>query len=207
MPPHDSSVSETPSASVDPQQVREMQEGFLDRQRPIIMIGPMAAGKSYIGSHLARFYGYKFIDADTYFVEKFGPIPDFFREHGEAAFRKAEAEVIREILESPAFRNCIFSLGGGAPMTDSVAEMLRGETVIYVQVDAETVRPRIEGNKTRPLLQPNPVQRWKEIMDDRRSRYEELASYVLDARGNPGISQMTAEIQQFILSRKTRSSK
>jgi len=42
-------------------------------------------------------------------------------------------------------------------MTDSVAELLKDECVVYILVDADTVTPRITGNKTRPLLQPNPV--------------------------------------------------
>ena len=51
-------------ARIHPQQVREMHENFAERSRPIVLIGPMAAGKTYIGTHLARFYGYEFLDAD-----------------------------------------------------------------------------------------------------------------------------------------------
>ena len=47
---------------IHPQQVREMQESFAEMTRPIVLIGPMAAGKTYIGTHLARFYGYEFLD-------------------------------------------------------------------------------------------------------------------------------------------------
>ncbi|MEX3609891.1 shikimate kinase [Rothia sp. LK2588] len=184
----------------DPQRVREVQEGFLERRRPIVLIGPMAAGKSYIGAHIARFYGYRFLDADHLFVEKFGPISEFIELYGEPEFRAKEALLIAEVLNSPRYRNCIFSLGGGAPMTDAVAEILRHETVIYILVDLETVRPRIENNTTRPLLQPNPVEKWVQIMHERQSRYEELATYTLDARGNPGVVKMTSELQEFILS-------
>lgn len=47
-----------------PNQVREVQETYIEKSRPVVIIGPMAAGKSYIGTHLARFYGYEFIDSD-----------------------------------------------------------------------------------------------------------------------------------------------
>ena len=49
-------------------------------------------------------------------------------------------------------------------MTDAVADLLRDECVVYILVDVDTVEPRITGNKTRPLLEPNPVERWSEIL-------------------------------------------
>lgn len=194
------------SARIHPQQVREMHENFAERSRPIVLIGPMAAGKTYIGTHLARFYGYEFLDADQLIVERYGEVSEIFEIFGEAYFRELERKTIEEVLTSPVYRNTVFSLGGGAPMTDSVAELLKDECVVYILVDAETVTPRITGNKTRPLLQPNPVERWTDIFERRRSRYEELAHFTLDARGGRPITEMTAEIQAYVTaSRKARA--
>ena len=193
-------------ARIHPQQVREMHENFAERSRPIVLIGPMAAGKTYIGTHLARFYGYEFLDADQLIVERYGEVSEIFEIFGEAHFRELERKTIEEVLTSPVYRNTVFSLGGGAPMTDSVAELLKDECVVYILVDADTVTPRITGNKTRPLLQPNPVERWTEIFERRRSRYEELAHFTLDARGGRPITEMTAEIQAYVTaSRKARA--
>lgn len=198
----DESVS---GARIHPQQVREMHENFAERSRPIVLIGPMAAGKTYIGTHLARFYGYEFLDADQLIVERYGEVSEIFEIFGEAYFRELERKTIEEVLTSPVYRNTVFSLGGGAPMTDSVAELLKDECVVYILVDADTVTPRITGNKTRPLLQPNPVERWTEIFERRRSRYEELAHFTLDARGGRPITEMTAEIQAYVTA--TRASR
>ena len=192
-------------ARIHPQQVREMHENFAERSRPIVLIGPMAAGKTYIGTHLARFYGYEFLDADQLIVERYGEVSEIFEIFGEAHFRELERKTIEEVLTSPVYRNTVFSLGGGAPMTDSVAELLKDECVVYILVDADTVTPRITGNKTRPLLQPNPVERWTDIFERRRSRYEELAHFTLDARGGRPITEMTAEIQAYVTA--TRSSR
>ncbi|THD29147.1 MAG: shikimate kinase, partial [Rothia mucilaginosa] len=137
-------------ARIHPQQVREMHENFAERSRPIVLIGPMAAGKTYIGTHLARFYGYEFLDADQLIVERYGEVSEIFEIFGEAYFRELERKTIEEVLTSPVYRNTVFSLGGGAPMTDSVAELLKDECVVYILVDADTVTPRITGNKTRP---------------------------------------------------------
>ena len=194
---------ESAGARIHPQQVREMHENFAERSRPIVLIGPMAAGKTYIGTHLARFYGYEFLDADQLIVERYGEVSEIFEIFGEAYFRELERKTIEEVLTSPVYRNTVFSLGGGAPMTDSVAELLKDECVVYILVDAETVTPRITGNKTRPLLQPNPVERWTEIFERRRSRYEELAHFTLDARGGRPITEMTAEIQAYVTATRT----
>ena len=196
---------ESAGARIHPQQVREMHENFAERSRPIVLIGPMAAGKTYIGTHLARFYGYEFLDADQLIVERYGEVSEIFEIFGEAYFRELERKTIEEVLTSPGYRNTVFSLGGGAPMTDSVAELLKDECVVYILVDADTVTPRITGNKTRPLLQPNPVERWTEIFERRRSRYEELAHFTLDARGGRPITEMTAEIQAYVTA--TRASR
>ena len=194
------------SARIHPQHVREMHENFAEQSRPIVLIGPMAAGKTYIGTHLARFYGYEFLDADQLIVERYGEVSEIFEIFGEAHFRELERKTIEEVLTSPVYRNTVFSLGGGAPMTDSVAELLKDECVVYILVDAETVTPRITGNKTRPLLQPNPVERWTDIFERRRTRYEELAHFTLDARGGRPITEMTAEIQAYVTaSRKARA--
>ena len=194
------------SARIHPQQVREMHENFAEQSRPIVLIGPMAAGKTYIGTHLARFYGYEFLDADQLIVERYGEVSEIFEIFGEVHFRELERKTIEEVLTSPVYRNTVFSLGGGAPMTDSVAELLKDECVVYILVDAETVTPRITGNKTRPLLQPNPVERWTDIFERRRTRYEELAHFTLDARGGRPITEMTAEIQAYVIaSRKARA--
>lgn len=196
---------ESAGARIHPQQVREMHENFAERSRPIVLIGPMAAGKTYIGTHLARFYGYEFLDADQLIVERYGEVSEIFEIFGEAYFRELERKTIEEVLTSPVYRNTVFSLGGGAPMTDSVAELLKDECVVYILVDADTVTPRITGNKTRPLLQPNPVERWTEIFERRRSRYEELAHFTLDGRGGRPITEMTAEIQAYVTA--TRASR
>lgn len=196
---------ESAGVRIHPQQVREMHENFAERSRPIVLIGPMAAGKTYIGTHLARFYGYEFLDADQLIVERYGEVSEIFEIFGEAYFRELERKTIEEVLTSPVYRNTVFSLGGGAPMTDSVAELLKDECVVYILVDADTVAPRITGNKTRPLLQPNPVERWTEIFERRSSRYEELAHFTLDARGGRPITEMTAEIQAYVTA--TRASR
>ena len=45
---------------------------------PIVLVGPMGAGKSRVGSRLATSLGVPFIDTDHRIVERHGPIEDIF---------------------------------------------------------------------------------------------------------------------------------
>ncbi|WP_257604922.1 shikimate kinase [Rothia mucilaginosa] len=56
-------------------------------------------------------------------MERYGEVSEIFEIFGEAHFRELERKTIEEVLTSPVYRNTVFSLG--APMTDSVAELLR----------------------------------------------------------------------------------
>ncbi|WP_298585797.1 shikimate kinase [uncultured Kocuria sp.] len=164
-------------------------------QRPVVLIGPMAAGKSFLALHMSKFYGYDFVDADQVIVSRYGVISAIFAEHGEKYFRDLEADTVAEILRDPDHANAIFSVGGGAPMTPSTRELLRHELVAYLEVDAETVLPRISGNRTRPLLQPDPERRWQELYESRRACYEELADITLDGTRNRPVAEIGADLE------------
>ena len=59
--------------------------------RPIVLIGPMAVGKSALGHQLAQQLGAPFVDTDSVIVENHGSIADIFAGRGEHAFREIEA--------------------------------------------------------------------------------------------------------------------
>lgn len=164
-------------------------------QRPVVLIGPMAAGKSFLALHMSKFYGYDFVDADQVIVSRYGVISGIFAEHGEKYFRDLEADTVAEILRDPDHANAIFSVGGGAPMTPSTRELLRHELVAYLEVDTETVLPRISGTRTRPMLQPDPERRWLELYESRRACYEELADITLDGTRNRPVAEIGADLE------------
>lgn len=164
-------------------------------QRPVVLIGPMAAGKSFLALHMSKFYGYDFVDADQVIVSRYGVISGIFAEHGEKYFRDLEADTVAEILRDPDHANAIFSVGGGAPMTPSTRELLRHELVAYLEVDTETVLPRISGTRTRPMLRPDPERRWLELYESRRACYEELADITLDGTRNRPVAEIGADLE------------
>lgn len=48
----------------------------------LVLVGPMAAGKTSVGRRVARRLGVAFIDTDKRIVAAHGPIPAIFEEHG-----------------------------------------------------------------------------------------------------------------------------
>ena len=57
---------------------------------PIVLIGPMGAGKTRIGKRVARILGTGFLDTDRMIVAENGPVADIFDAHGEPHFRAVQ---------------------------------------------------------------------------------------------------------------------
>ena len=117
--------------------------------RRVVLVGPMGAGKTTVGRALAALTGLPFVDSDELFAQVHGPIPEFFAEHGEAAFRAEEARVIRHVLGRPA--PCVLSCGGGAVLHPGTRRALAGpdSDVVYLAVgEAEALR-RVGGGAGR----------------------------------------------------------
>lgn len=152
----------------------------MQRDTPLVLVGPMAAGKSAVGRLLAQRTGARFIDSDREIVERHGSISTIFEQQGEQAFRGLEAGVVGESLGAG---NVVVSLGGGAVLHPGTRALLADATVVFLDTDLATVLPRISGDSGRPLLAGRPAERWQELYDERRPIYAEVASLVVDTRG------------------------
>src|ERR1700722_16588317 len=87
------------------------------KKNNIYLIGPMGSGKTSVGSALATLTGFPFYDSDSEIEKQCGlDIPTIFAQHGEAAFRRHESQVIESLCQ---FNPIILSVGGGAVLTDS----------------------------------------------------------------------------------------
>lgn len=149
-------------------------------RRPIVVIGPMAVGKSVIGAELARVLGLEFIDSDQLIVAKHGPVPRIFAAKGEHHFRQLEAKAIAGVLDSPKPKAVVLSLGGGAVLDSGTQQLLARTTVIFLRADIDTVRERITRNTGRPLLAADPVGTWQRLAAARGPVYARLADITLD---------------------------
>jgi len=120
--------------------------------RSIFFTGFMASGKSRIGSLTATSLGWKFYDTDRLIEEKTGQsIPDIFAQQGEAAFRKLEVEVLREICGGAPM---VASLGGGTLLNPEALELVRQHgALVGLRAKPEVILERVNRKKdSRPLL-------------------------------------------------------
>ncbi len=150
--------------------------------RPIVLIGPMAVGKSAIGHQLAHQLGAPFVDTDVVVVSNHGSIAEIFASRGEHAFRELEARAVARAIEDAHGSNTVISLGGGAVLDSGTQQLLEHCTVAYLECDEDTVAERIARNSGRPLLAGDAMERWKTLFATRRPVYERLADVVLDVR-------------------------
>ena len=142
---------------------------------PIVLVGPMGAGKSRVGHRLATSVDAPFIDTDVRIAERYGPIDEMFDREGEEYFRIVEREVVAEALREEA----VISLGGGAVLHPDTRDDLAGLAVVSLQVSREAVRPRLSGGN-RPLIAEGGLDRWSAILEQRRPLYEAVAGLSID---------------------------
>lgn len=149
----------------------------------IVLIGPMASGKSTVGAALARRLSRPHVDSDQFFAARHGSIPEYFSTHGEQAFRRAEERIIAELLDAP--RPSVVSLGGGAVLSENTCRLLRPNFVVMLEVTREQARARIGDAATRPVLtaggEEPPIDKWARIYASRRPLYLECADLVVSA--------------------------
>jgi shikimate kinase len=150
--------------------------------RPIVLIGPMAVGKSAIGQQLAQQLNAPFVDTDAVIVAAHGSIADIFAGRGERAFREIEARAVAGAIEAAEGTATVISLGGGAVLDSGTQQLISRCTVVYLECDAETVAGRIARNSGRPLLAGDAMGRWTAMFATRKPVYERLADITLDVR-------------------------
>ncbi|WP_241095581.1 MULTISPECIES: shikimate kinase [unclassified Leucobacter] len=165
----------------------------------IVLVGPMAAGKTSIGRRVARELGIPFIDSDARIVQAHGPIPEIFEQRGEPAFREIEAATIAAELAEPGAR--ILALGGGAVLADETRELLRQHPVILLMTTERAVK-RTANLTKRPLLRDDPGA-WSRILEERRPVYEAVAD-VTFRTDRASKEQLVRRIAAWILNPQSR---
>ena len=163
----------------------------------ITLVGMMGAGKTVIGTELARRLGRRFLDSDAE-IEAAATmtIPEIFARDGEAFFRDREAEVIARLLAGPP---CVLATGGGAWMRPANRDSLRAAgTVVWLDADIDTLWHRLRGRSGRPLLETaDPRGTIETMLTARRPVYAEAELHV--AVGPQDGVQATADAVQRII--------
>jgi len=163
--------------------------------RAVVLVGPMAAGKTSLGRNLAKELGVPFVDTDAVFVRAHGTITDFFASRGEEEFRLIEERIIAEELARPGTR--IVALGGGAVLSARTRELLSAHPVVLLMTTQEAVL-RTANLARRPLLRDDP-DAWGRILESRRPLYEEVADITFRT-DRASKEQLTRRIAEWVRS-------
>ncbi|AJT42889.1 hypothetical protein UM93_04665 [Psychromicrobium lacuslunae] len=165
----------------------------------IVLIGPMAVGKTTLGLELARQLGRDFIDSDQQIENQHGKIAEIFASRGEAWFRQVEARCVAQLLaQSKPF---VLSLGGGAVLDTGTQQLLSAHTVVYLSASSDHVRARLLRSTNRPLLQSeDPVARWEKLLKDRACVYQRLADLTLEIEDHKA-----SELARLIIDQLSRT--
>ncbi len=149
----------------------------------IFLVGPMGTGKTTIGRQLAQALGLEFKDSDQEIQRRTGvDIPTIFEYEGEDGFRARERKVIADLVE---VENLVLATGGGAVAEADNRRLLPARGfVIYLECSPEQQYERTYKDKNRPLLQSeNPLDRLRELTQERDPLYREVADLVVSTEG------------------------
>ncbi|ANO31883.1 shikimate kinase AroK [Vibrio breoganii] len=148
-------------------------------KRNIFLVGPMGAGKSTIGRHLAQQLHMEFVDSDTEIEDRTGAdIAWVFDVEGEEGFRKREEGVINDLTLE---QGIVLATGGGSVMSKENRNRLSARgVVVYLETTIEKQLARTNRDKKRPLLQTDePREVLEALAAQRNPQYEEVADYTV----------------------------
>ncbi|SHH98965.1 shikimate kinase AroK [Ferrimonas marina] len=148
-------------------------------KRNIFLIGPMGAGKSTIGRHLAQMLHLDFYDSDQEIESRSGAdISWVFDIEGEEGFRVREARVINDLTEK---QGIVLATGGGSVISKEVRNRLSARgIVVYLETTIDKQVARTQRDKRRPLLQVDePRGVLEKLAGERNPLYEEVADLVV----------------------------
>lgn len=159
----------------------------------VVLCGFMGCGKTTVGRALSRLTGFAYRDLDEWIEMRAGKtVADIFNEDGEAHFRALEREAVRACAEESAL---IAAAGGGAMTFDENVQVLQkaGCPIVLLDVPLEEIARRLEGDKTRPLLnRPDKAAAMRELYEARFPLYRKAADFIVDA--NQPAKQVAREI-------------
>ena len=159
----------------------------------LILIGPMASGKSTIGKRLSKRLSLDFIDVDKEIEKSAGvSIAWIFDVEGEKKFRERES---KELVKSLNTDNTVVSTGGGIILKKENRTILKKGTVIYLETSIQTQLERTLNDKKRPLLldTDNKEQTLIKLKEVRDPLYRECANITIK-EGKNGHNEVIDEI-------------
>ncbi len=147
--------------------------------RNIFLVGPMGAGKTTVGRHLAKSLDKQFLDCDRELEERTGAsISLIFELEGEEGFRRRERDMLDELTSRSGV---VLATGGGAVLDSENRARLRSRGfAIYLDAPLDLLAERTSRDRSRPLLDtPDPRATLGKILNERDPLYRQVADLIV----------------------------
>lgn len=168
--------------------------GSPEKARIVSLVGLRGAGKSTVGQALAHATRAAFVELDARIAERAGmSLGMVFEMHGEAHFRKLEAETLEAVLASPG--PLVLATGGSLVTAEATYERLRRTThTVWLKATAEEHWERVVAQGDgRPMKgRANAMNELRGLLKSRAPLYG-LADVVVDTSGL-SVDAVTAEV-------------
>jgi len=164
-----------------------------DLRRSVVLVGMMGAGKTAVGTALARHLSVPFLDADEELVRAAQmSIAEIFARDGEPFFRARETEVLGRLLSGPP---AVLSTGGGAFLSEVNRRLIAERGVsVWLKADLDLLWQRVRHKTTRPLLRTaNPRATLAELYAARVPIYA-LADIAVEAEPDLSVEAMAEKV-------------
>lgn len=169
-------------------------------KKTVVLVGMMGAGKTAVGTVLAKQLQVPFLDSDEEIVKAASrSIAEIFERDGEPFFRDRESEVIGRLLNGSP---CVLSTGGGAFLSERNRKLI-GEcgVAVWLKADLEVLWQRVRHKNSRPLLRTsNPRETLKTLLEAREGFYAAADLTVLSAP-HYSVEDMSALVIEALKSR------
>jgi shikimate kinase len=170
-------------------------------QKTVVLVGMMGAGKTAVGSALARMLDVPFLDSDEE-IERAAnmTVTEIFARDGEPFFRARESEVLARLL---AGSPCILSTGGGAFLApDNRAAIAEKGVSVWLKADLDLLWQRVRHKTTRPLLRTSdPKATLAGLLEARQPVYA-LAGLTVEAKPDYSIEDMARKVMAALAGRQ-----
>jgi len=162
-------------------------------KKTVVMVGMMGAGKTAVGTAVARQLGVAFLDSDEEIVRAADrSIAEIFERDGEPFFRARETEVLGRLLRAAP---CVLSTGGGAFLSAANRALITETGVaVWLRADLEILWQRVRHKTTRPLLRTgHPRDTLKALYEARVPLYS-LADLAVDSAADLSVEAMAGRV-------------
>ena len=165
-------------SSLDPALLEKCRLDLIKKLGNIVLIGMPSAGKTAVGSRLAKALGKGYVDMDGILVGRLGmPIADWFERNGEFSFREEESRLAADLA---AEEGLVIATGGGIIKDpDNMRRLAANGTIVWLDRSVDLLR----GTPDRPLSPDDESVR--RLYYQRLPLYESYADIRINADGEP----------------------